>query len=416
MAMIKISGRLLFLAALLLMVGACSEAPVAEDGEVTEAPIAAPVVWGDLQIPASPGSLAPGLLTVGDRVIASWLDEDEGGHTLRFGTVGSAGISEARVGGSGGDLFANWADRPGLHQAGDGSLLAHWLKQLGDETYAYGVELRSVEDSGPAPVWLHDDTSPTEHGFVTSVSTDDGLRFFWLDGRAMAQDGPMGLRTTRLADAQPEPSVLLDDRVCECCPTGAAVASTGPIVVYRDRSDEEIRDIYFVRQVEGEWQEPQAVAHDGWEINGCPVNGPAIAADGEDVVVVWFTAAQKQARVQWAVSRDAGATFSAPVVIDDVRPVGRVDVALHDGEIFASWLGRAEGKGEIRLARGQIGTPDDFGIEALVSSDVGRSAGYPRIALQGDALLLTWVGQVPANEGADETDPQDQVRLRRIAL
>jgi len=107
----------------------------------------------------------------------------------------------------------------------------------------------------------------------------------------------------------------LDTRVCECCQTSAVMTADGPVVVYRDRSeaDKEIRDISIVRLKGGKWSAPRPVFQDGWQLNGCPVNGPAVAAAGPRVAVAWFTGADKTSRVKLAFSADAGETFGQPV-------------------------------------------------------------------------------------------------------
>ena len=58
--------------------------------------------------------------------------------------------------------------------------------------------------------------------------------------------------------------------VCECCQTSMAISGDIPIVVYRDRSEGEIRDIYYSRYIDSNWTEPHPIHNDGWEINGCP--------------------------------------------------------------------------------------------------------------------------------------------------
>src|SRR5205814_10730752 len=105
-----------------------------------------------------------------------------------------------------------------------------------------------------------------------------------------------------------------------------------PIVAYRNRSAEEARDIYVTRFTGDAWTVPARVHDDGWTIDGCPVNGPAISASGRNVVVAWFTAPKDEGQSFIAFSRDAGRTFSAPVRVDDGGSLGRVDVEqLADG-------------------------------------------------------------------------------------
>jgi hypothetical protein len=70
---------------------------------------------------------------------------------------------------------------------------------------------------------------------------------------------------------------LIDDRACECCATTAAVTSDAPIA-FRNRTEDEIRDIYVPRFVNGKGTEPVAVHRDNSHIVACPVNGPALRA------------------------------------------------------------------------------------------------------------------------------------------
>ena len=51
----------------------------------------------------------------------------------------------------------------------------------------------------------------------------------------------------------------VDGRVCECCPTTAAVTSEGIITAYRNRGDDETRDNYVSRLANGKWSAPQPV-------------------------------------------------------------------------------------------------------------------------------------------------------------
>jgi hypothetical protein len=193
---------------------------------------------------------------------------------------------------------------------------------------------------------------------------------------------------------------VVDARACDCCQTAAAVTARGPVAVYRDRAPDEIRDIAIVRQVGGAWSEPAPVHRDGWRVDYCPVNGPAVSARGERVAVAWFTMAGDSARVRVAFSDDAGATFGAPARVDDGAPAGRVDVELDDeGGAWVSWVertgavGGAGGAGaegaEVRLRHV---APDGSAGEAMTiaSSSAARASGFPRMARAVDGLVLAW--------------------------
>ena len=124
------------------------------------------------------------------------------------------------------------------------------------------------------------------------------------------------------------PELQIDDRTCDCCQNAAVVTANGPIIAYRNRSDDEIRDIYITRRVNGKWLPGVPVYADKWHIEACPVNGPAVAAVGNRVALAWFTAANDSPRVKVVFSDNGGAHFSAPVQAIGGNPAGHVD----DGE------------------------------------------------------------------------------------
>lgn len=148
----------------------------------------------------------------------------------------------------------------------------------------------------------------------------------------------MTLRATTIGrDGAPAPDVALDERVCECCPTTAAVTSRGVVVAYRDRGATEVRDIGVARFDGRTWSRPTLVHADNWAIEACPVNGPSLSARGEHVALASFTAQADRPRVSVAFSSDAGGTFGPPVAISDASAVGRVDAELlEDGSALVA--------------------------------------------------------------------------------
>jgi hypothetical protein len=184
--------------------------------------------------------------------------------------------------------------------------------------------------------------------------------------------------------------VPVDLRVCECCPTTAVVTSDGPIAAFRNRTDDEVRDIYVARLEKGKWTDPKAVHHDGWKINACPVNGPMLSARGREVAIAWFTATNDQGRAFVAFSHDAGRTFGSPIRLDDAGTLGRVDVELtSDGSAIASWIEFADQRAQFRVRR--VESSGSKSASVTVSGLAGsRASGYPRVALMGDEVLFAW--------------------------
>lgn len=363
--------------------------------------------------PSPDGSQYPNLFADRDgRIFMSWLESLDGSeHALRFSLWDGAAWSPAQTIHEGDDFWVNWADFSSVVPFADGSLAAHWLSRSGEGTYDYDVRITRSLDGGATwseSVVPHRDGTLAEHGFVSFFpSSDGGFGAVWLDGRDVAaarresRRPEMTLRHTTLGtDGELGDEVLLDARVCDCCQTSAAMTSEGPIVVYRDRSEEEVRDISVVRRTAAGWTDPRPVHRDGWVIDACPVNGPQVVADGERVAVAWFTGADDTPRVRVALSQDAGANFGEPVQVDDGRPLGRVAVAtLPAGDALVSWLEETDNGAEVRVRR--VGEAGAAGRSMTIAeSDPARASGFPRMVRSGETIVFAW------------TDPAESPRVR----
>jgi hypothetical protein len=367
--------------------------------------------------PAAAGSVEPNF-AVGDdgRVYMSWLEPLDSGYALRVAMLDGSRWSPSRTVRSGRDFFVNWADFPSIVSFGKGRIAAHWLQRSGKGTYAYHVKVSLSSDDGAtwsAPITPHTDTSNSEHGFVALWPNRSGIGAAWLDGRGYDKTARRPTNEMMVLTTGIDPSGargaerILDRRACDCCQTAAALTSTGPIVAYRDRSPDEIRDIYIVRQVSGRWSDPAPVHRDNWKINACPVNGPAVSASGKRVAVAWFTAASDSARVKLAFSSDNGASFRAPIRIDDGAPGGRVDVELlTDGSALVTWIERTGGDTAAVKVR-RVRADGRAGPSVTVAtSSAARASGFPRLAVSGDKAYYAWT--VPGRPS--------QVRVARMAL
>jgi hypothetical protein len=356
-----------------------------------------------LPSPAAANSAQPQLSGQGDHIVLSWIERSGDRANLRFAERTDAGWTEARTAASGSNWFVNWADVPSVIRLQNGDLAAHWLQKSAESTYAYDVRLSFSKDGGrtwSTSVTPHRDGTKTEHGFASLYPMPGaGLGLVWLDGRQMQEGhhegmdgGAMSVRAATFnADGTQVAERLVDDRVCECCPTAAAVTSSGPIVAFRNRTADEIRDIFISRLVAGTWTEPVPVHRDNWKIAACPVNGPALSAHGRDVAIAWFTAVGNEGHVYAAFSSNAGETFGPPVRLDEVGAVGRVDVELlADGSAAVSWIEFADQRSEFRIRRAERNGSRSPSL-AVSAIAPGRSSGYPRLARRGNELLFAWV-------------------------
>jgi hypothetical protein len=351
--------------------------------------------------PTGPGSAEPNLSLGADgKAYLTWLEPADSAFSLRFAVFDGARWSAPRTIRTARDFFVNWADFPSMEALTGGRLAAHWLQRTAHSSYAYGVRISESRDGGVTwsePVVPHRDSSANEHGFVSLWREGASLGAVWLDGRKFGAAGHSATNEMMLVTTTLGPGgalareTRLDERTCDCCQTTVAMTAAGPIIAYRNRSADEIRDIYVVRRVGGKWSTPAPASNDNWRIAACPVNGPAIAATGNRVALAWFTAANDTPRVKVAFSSNGGESFGLPMKVDDGSPAGRVDVVqLPDGSALVSWIERTGGEAAVVRAR-RISTRGVAGAAyTIATSSAARASGFPRMAVVKDNVLFAW--------------------------
>ncbi len=395
--MIKLASSLL----LIIVIVSCNNVEKEGGNSVNNSPID---TMGNVKLLASPadtGSAEPYLFTDKNEVVyLSWIEKRKGNSWLKFSVMHKEKWSEPMVISSGDNWFVNWADYPLLTGDGEKNMLAHFLEKSENGTYTYDVKLITSADEGKtwsAPEILHDDGKKAEHGFVSMIPYEDNYFISWLDGRNAVMEtagghddlhhGQMTIRGA-IVDKKGKKSAEweLDNRVCDCCQTSAAITANGPVVVYRDRSEEEIRDISIVRLVNGKWTSPKPIFSDNWKIAGCPVNGPRADARGNNLVVAWFSSPGEKAQVNIVFSTDGGATFGTPIRIDDGEGIGRVDVVmLDDKSAMVSWM-----EGSVIKAVKVFHDGKKEPSIIISTSSVSRSSGFPQMTRSGNNLIFAW--------------------------
>ena len=343
-------------------------------------------------------------------IYLSWVSQDAEQATLAFARLTSEGWDAAQVISEGRNWFVNWADFPVLSVDSSG-MVAHWLQMSTTGTYDYDVRARFYAQD--KATWteartIHTDGISAEHGFVSMLPLNDGTTLIsWLDGRETVHSEPPGAMTLRAGIFDKSGANVseweLDHRVCDCCQTSSAMTENGPIIVYRDRSQQEVRDIYATRLVDGAWTLPQAIHNDNWQVAGCPVNGPSVAAMNKRVAVAWFNAKDDVPKIQLVLSTDSGLSFSEPIVVESPNTNGRVDTTILDsGNIIVSWMDTA-GEAKIMLSRYDI-NGELLSTTEVAASSPSRRSGFPIIEAVGNSVYVTWT----------DIDAGPQVKVARI--
>lgn len=346
----------------------------------------------------------------------SWIERREVGNSFKYAKWNGDQWSPGNLIAAGDNWFVNWADYPQIAAFDDGTLIAFYLEKSGTGTFAYDIKI-TLSKNGidwSEAFTLHDDATQKEHGFVSMSPWGENMLITWLDGRNTgggheehghhSHQGQMNLRAAILdSDGNKLDEWLLDDRVCDCCQTSSTVTDSGPVVVFRDRSETEIRDMGIVRLEGEQWSQTEPVYMDLWEVAACPVNGPKIASMDNIVATAWYSAALDIPTVKVAFSKDYGASFESPVRIDLGKTVGRVDIALiNNTTALISWM--EEGRIMIR----SIGIDKKLGNPITVSSSSEkRSSGFPQISKDKDHIWIAWT---------DDLEAFRKIHTARIAL
>ncbi len=343
------------------------------------------------------------------------------------------------------DWFVNWADFPSLQVAENGDWLSFHLKKSAADSYAYDLWLTRSIDQGKtwqAPFLAHRDGQSVQHGFV-SLSPLRGDRFLavWLDGRKGSSDhsstghgntdhsnaghsehdheDQMTLRSAEVSRAGViSAETEIDARVCSCCSTDLASVGNEQVLVFRDRSSDEIRDIGIARYTKGRWRSSGKTHDDQWRIAGCPVNGAAIAANANDALLVWPTMLENGA-LSIRARKLSGSPTAFLTIAEGQAVQGRVDVAAWGKDRWlVSWLGtnlNAQPALMVAIIDSKLTIVERTEV-ALV--EASRSIGIPKLAsmtINGkpNALLL-WTEVVEDQRIAER--PRTIVRGSRIGL
>ena len=343
----------------------------------------------------------PNLVSHNGSLSLSWISsKEENKAFLNYSQYKEGRWIKPQVITSGSDWFVNWADFP-AHAINQDLIITSHLKKSASGTYTYDVILNLQKLSGEKireNFLLNTDGVKAEHGFVSIMANNEkGFFITWLDGRNTIEkklEGDHKPMTIRFAEITDKGDVIkeseLDASTCDCCQTSIAITNDGPIVVYRDRSEEEVRDIYSVKNINGTWEKPNAVHDDGWIINGCPVNGPKVAVNSKNLAVSWFTVSNNHPLVNVSFSKNNGNSFGAPLKVNDHDAIGRVDVAfLNDEEVIVSYMEVDDIGTYLRIKKvsfdGKISEPI-----TISKIDGGRNTGVPQLEIIDSEIFIVW--------------------------
>ena len=353
-----------------------------------------PFLYGD-------NNAQPNLVSSNGTLSLSWISsKKENKASLHFSQFKKGKWIKPQTIANGSDWFVNWADFP-AHAINEDLIITSHLKKSASGTYTYDVILNLKKLSGEKikeNFLLNTDGVKAEHGFVSIVPNNNkGFFITWLDGRNTVEkklDGHHKPMTIRFAEITNKGDIIneseLDAAVCDCCQTSIGMTNNGPIIVYRDRSEKEVRDIYTIRNINGVWEEPNPLHNDGWIINGCPVNGPKVAVNSTNLAIAWFTVVNNNPLVNVSFSKTNGDSFGTPFKLNDHDALGRVDVAfLNNEEVIVSYMEVDDIGTYLRIKKVSVNGKVSKPI-TISKIDGGRNTGVPQLEVINNEIFIVW--------------------------
>ena len=191
--------------------------------------------------------------------------------------------------------------------------------------------------------------------------------------------------------------------VCFCCKTSTASGPAGAVyVAFRDIYPGSLRDMSVARSIDGgkTFDAPVRVSEDGWELTGCPEDGPSIAVDAAGVVhLAWPTlvdAKTDRKAIFYTYSTDQGRTFAPRMRVDqgdDVRHAQHPRLAAANGRVVVVWDESLASGPRIRARVVRSSSSSAWSPVAgdIVTVSEPVAVTYPAVAMVSDGAVIGWV-------------------------
>jgi hypothetical protein len=216
------------------------------------------------------------------------------------------------------------------------------------------------------------------------------------DGATTAQGSALYYASTG-GTAAGERSIA--ESVCYCCKTALAAGPGGTLfAAWRHVYPGNLRDIAMAVARDGgqSFSPPARVSEDGWSINGCPDDGPSIAADeGGTVHIVWPTVIpgqEPEGALFYASTRD-GQHFTPRLRIPTLgsrKPSHPQIVAAATGRIVVAWDESISGRRVAAMREVRLRPGGDRAFGEVVTIAPAGAAEHPVVAATGDGFVVVW--------------------------
>jgi hypothetical protein len=233
------------------------------------------------------------------------------------------------------------------------------------------------------------------------IGENNAIFLTWIDKRLVADakrsgnarlGGSIAYSFSNDSGKSFQPEKIANEQSCECCRIGSSIDPKGGVaIVYRAIFPGGIRDHATQFISESGSGKIQRVSKDEWKTDACPHHGPAIAVSSAGKMhVAWFTQGAARSGVFYANSINQGETYSSPVRIGgEHENVSRPYLLAQGKSIWLVWKGFDGAKTSVYLKQ----SPDD-GVTWSQPTLIAQTSAYsdhPLLISYGGDVFLSWL-------------------------
>ena len=383
---------------------------------------------------AGHSNAAASVAAFGKTVAAVWTATAGDTSDIYISTSGDAGVTFAppvRVNDIAGDARASGEQAARVLIARGNVIHVAWpARREGRSVILYASSKDGGRTFSSAITVAGEALSGARGWHALALGYDGRVHAVWLDGRnagpmshgaGHVHGGPAGSAPPPKPSGGPRQDIfhaswqaggaraehLVQANVCFCCKTSVATSGENVYVAWRHIYPGSLRDIAVSRSADNgaTFAPPTRVSEDGWKIDACPDDGPALAADGHGGIhIVWPTLVPGETpRKGIFYSTLAESAFAPRIQLDagDGDPAHPQIAADEHLNTAAVWDERV-GDGRRIVFRTIVDK-----VPQAAQIFTGDSAGYPTVAGYEGFWIVLWTVQ--------GTDGRSTIEGRRIA-
>jgi len=353
-------------------------------------------------------------------IIAWWTQKnpETGDDLVAFSKSGDEGKTFGKpvmIPATNGISAAHGESLPALVQKPDDTLVMVFSAKNEEAEFRFAGSVKYIRSYDGGSTWtdpeiVHksDTNIENSHSFVAATLLADGeVGTVWLDGRHKLDHSVMYFSKTNGMEGFGE-DYPVGEGTCQCCKNSLLTDENGTLhIAYRGLTDGTRDVMHFTSNDNGAtFTKPKKISEDGWKIDACPHNGPAMArAEDGALHFIWYSLAGGEG-LFYATSADGGTSFTPRLQVSDNPVAKHPQLEVVNGYAVTVW-DELTGNGKSAHKRARLTVIGEGGVlKSEVLSTENREAWAPNlIKLKDGNLLASWV---------EETNESQVIKIKEF--